>query len=69
MVRWDLGPRLDEHRGLSSRVRVETLRQRLTAQVRADHFSYGHLQYAFESGAFTAILRRLQLIYDAGLGR
>jgi hypothetical protein len=69
MVRWDLGPRLDEHRVLSSRVRVETLRQLLTAQVCADHFSYGHLQYASEPGAFTAILRRLQQIYDAGLGR
>jgi Family of unknown function (DUF6508) len=64
-VKWDLGPRLDQHRELLATARVETLRRLLTCHVRADHFSYGHLQYAFESGGFTAILRRLQQLYDA----
>ena len=63
-VRWELGPRLDQHRELIATARVETLRRLLTCHVRAGHFTYGHLLYAFESGAFTAILRRLQHTYD-----
>jgi hypothetical protein len=64
-VKWDLGPRLDQHRELIAMARVETLRRLLTCHVRADHFTYGHLEYAFESGAFTAILRRLQGLCEA----
>jgi hypothetical protein len=44
---------------------VMMLKRLLTRHVRADHFTYGHLLYAFESGAFTTILRRLQQLYDA----
>ncbi len=62
-VKWDLGPRLDQHRELIAKARVETLRRLLTAHVRADHFSWGHLLATFESGGFTAILRRLQQLY------
>ena len=62
-VRWELGPRLDQHRELIATARVETLRRLLTCHVRADHFTDGHLLYAFESGGFTVILRRLQHLY------
>ena len=68
-VRWDLGPRLDQHRELIARARVETLRRLLTAHVRADRFSSGHLLYAFESGGITAILRRLRQLYVIRYGR
>jgi hypothetical protein len=63
-VRWELGPRLNEHPELIAKARVETLRRLLTAHVRADHFTYGHLLTTFKSGGFTAILRRLQQLYD-----
>jgi hypothetical protein len=62
-VRWELGPRLDQHRELIARARVETLRRLLTCHMRADRFTEGHLVYAFESGGFTAILRRLQQLH------
>ena len=64
-VSWDLGPRLNEHPELIAEARVETLRRLLTAHMRADRFSYGHLLTTFESGGFTAILRRLQQLCDA----
>lgn len=68
-VKWDLGPRLDQHRELIAGARVETLRRLLTCHVRADRFTSGHLQYVFESGGFTAILQRLQQLYQARYGR
>jgi len=41
-----------------------TLRKLLTAHVRADRFTEGHLANVFESGHITAILRRLKQIRD-----
>lgn len=67
-VKWDLGRRLSQHPELIAKARVETLRRLLTAHVRADHFSWGHLLATFESGGFTAILRRLQRLYEARYG-
>ena len=68
-MRWDLGPRLDQHRELIPRARVETLRRLLTAHVRADRFTCGHLLYAFESAASRRILRRLRQLYITRYGR
>ncbi len=64
-VRWPLGPHLNAHPELIAKARVETLRRLLTAHVRADRFVSGHLAETFESGGFTAILRRLQQLYEA----
>lgn len=41
-----------------------TLRKLLTAHVRADRFTEGHLASVLESGHITAILRRLKQIRD-----
>ena len=43
------------------------LRKLLTAHVRADRFSEGHLGEMLENGHITALLRRLQEIQERGL--
>ena len=43
---------------------LPTLRKLLTAHVRADRFSEGHLASVLKSGHITAILRRLKQIRD-----
>ena len=49
---------------LLSKANLQTLRKLLTAHVRADRFTEGHLAAMFESGHMTMILKRIAEIHD-----
>lgn len=56
---WREGERLVDHPELLRRANLQTLRKLLTAHVRVDRFSEGHLAAMFESGPIAMILKRL----------
>jgi hypothetical protein len=63
-MNWREGVQLVDHPALLSRVNLQTLRKLLTAHVRADRFSEGHLATTFESGHIVMILKRMAEILD-----
>lgn len=62
---WEEGKRLVDHPELLQRANLQTLRKLLTAHVRAERFSDGHLAAMFESGHIHRILKRMKEISDA----
>lgn len=56
---WVEGRQLVNNPPLLSKASLQTLRKLLTAHVRADRFSEGHLAAMFESGHITMILKRM----------
>jgi ADP-ribosyl-[dinitrogen reductase] hydrolase len=59
---WGEGEQLVDNPRLLSKASLQTLRKLLTAHVRADRFSEGHLAAMFESGHITMILKRIDEI-------
>lgn len=64
-MRWD-GRHLLSRPDLIADARVTTLRALLSMHIAGGRIVTGHLLATFESGGFTAILRRLQQLYDEG---
>lgn len=62
---WVEGTRLVENPALLRNASLPTLRKLLTAHVRADRFTEGHLAAMFENGQIVMILKRLAEIYQA----
>ncbi len=62
---WEEGKRLVDHPELLQRANLQTLGKLLTAHVRAERFSDGHLAAMFESGHIHHILKRMKEISDA----
>ena len=58
-MKWREGEQLVDNPALLSRANLQTLRKLLTAHVRADRFSEGHLAAMFESGHIAMILKRM----------
>ena len=63
-MNWEEGKQLVDHRELLRRANLQTLRKLLTAHVRADRFSEGHLAAMFESGHIAMILMRMAELYN-----
>jgi ADP-ribosyl-[dinitrogen reductase] hydrolase len=63
-MNWREGEQLVDHPTLLSKANLQTLRKLLTAHVRADRFSEGHLAATFESGHMTSILKRMAEIHN-----
>ena len=61
----DRGKELGEDPQRLAEASLEECRMLLTAHVRADRFSEGHLLQAFESGYIVAILERVSALVDA----
>jgi ADP-ribosyl-[dinitrogen reductase] hydrolase len=57
--KWWEGEQLVDYPALLSKANLQTLRKLLTAHVRADRFTEGHLAGTFESGHMTLILKRM----------
>ncbi len=64
-MNWEEGRQLVNNPALLQKGDLQTLRKLLTAHVRADRFSEGHLAAMFESGHITMILRRMAEILDS----
>lgn len=64
-MNWREGEQLVEHPSLLRKANLVTLRKLLTAHVRADRFSEGHLAAMVESGQIRTILERLAEIIDS----
>jgi ADP-ribosyl-[dinitrogen reductase] hydrolase len=64
-MNWREGEQLVDHPELLRSANLQTLRKLLTAHVRADRFSDGHLAGTFESGHMTLILKRMEEIYHS----
>lgn len=64
-MNWREGEQLVDHPELLRRANLQTLRKLLTAHVRADHFSEGHLAAMFESGHIAMILKRMAEIHES----
>jgi ADP-ribosylglycohydrolase len=62
-MNWREGEQLVDHPALLRRANLQTLRKLLTAHVRADRFSEGHLAAMFESGHIRMILKRIDEIH------
>lgn len=58
-MNWREGEQLVDDPVLLRRANLQTLRKLLTAHVRADRFSEGHLAGTFESGHILMILKRM----------
>lgn len=58
-MRWWEGEQLVDNPVLLQKASLQTLRKLLTAHVRADRFSEGHLAAMFESGHMVRILKRM----------
>ncbi|MGW8250244.1 MAG: ADP-ribosylglycohydrolase family protein [Anaerolineales bacterium] len=65
-MRWVEGEQMVDNPGLLQKASLQSLRKLLTAHVRADRFSEGHLAEIFESGHVTLILKRLAEILQEG---
>jgi ADP-ribosyl-[dinitrogen reductase] hydrolase len=63
-MNWREGEQLVEYPALLSRVNLQTLRKLITAHVRADRFTEGHLAAMFESGHIAMILKRMAEIHN-----
>lgn len=63
-MNWHEGEELVEHPALLEKASLQTMRKLLTAHVRADRFSEGHLAAVFESGHMALILKRLAEIHN-----
>lgn len=64
-MNWREGEQLVDHPELLRRANLQTLRKLLTAHVRADRFSEGHLAGTFESGHILMILKRMAEIHSS----
>jgi hypothetical protein len=64
-MQWVEGEQLVDHSSLLQKVGLQTLRKLLTAHIRADRFSEGHLAAMFESGHIVMILERMMEIYHS----
>ena len=64
-MNWREGEQLVDHPALLRRANLQTLRKLLTAHVRADRFTEGHLAGTFESGHMTLILKRMAEIFHS----
>jgi hypothetical protein len=64
-MNWREGEQLVDHPELLSITNLQTLRKLLTAHVRADRFSEGHLAAMFESGHMVMILERMSEIHKS----
>jgi hypothetical protein len=62
-MNWREGEQLVDHPALLEQASLQTLRKLLTAHVRADRFSEGHLAAMFASGYITKILKRMAEIH------
>ena len=67
-MNWREGEQLVDHPALLRRANLQTLRKLLTAHVRADRFTEGHLAGTFESGHMTLILKQMAEIHDSEAG-
>jgi hypothetical protein len=67
-MNWREGEQLVDHPALLPRANLQTLRKLLTAHVRADRFTEGHLAGTFESGQMRMILERMAEIHDSKVG-
>jgi hypothetical protein len=63
-MNWREGTQLVDNPTLLQKASLQTLRKLLTAHVRADLFSEGHLADMFESGHIVMILKRMEEIYN-----
>ena len=64
-MNWREGEQFVDHPELLRRANLQTLRKLLTAHVRADRFSEGHLAGTFESGHMRLILKRMAEIHSS----
>lgn len=62
-MNWREGEQLVDNPELLRRANLQTLRKLLTAHVRADRFTEGHLAGTFESGHIAMILKRMAEIH------
>jgi len=63
-MKWQEGEKLVDNPALLSKANLQPLRKPLTAHVRADRFTKGHLAAMFESGHRTMILKRMAEIHN-----
>ncbi len=63
-MNWREGEQLVDQPALLEKASLQTLRKLLTAHVRADRFSEGHLAAVFESGHILSILKRMAEIHN-----
>jgi ADP-ribosylglycohydrolase len=66
-MNWWEGNQLVDNPALLQRANLQTLRKLLTAHVRADRFSEGHLATVLESGHIVMILKRMAEIYNSNI--
>jgi hypothetical protein len=64
-MNWREGEQLVDHPALLSKANLQTLRKLLTAHVRADRFTEGHLAGMIESGHIAMILKRMAEIHSS----
>lgn len=64
-MNWREGEQLVDNPALLRRANLQILRKLLTAHVRADRFTEGHLAGTFESGHMTLILKRMAEIHSS----
>jgi hypothetical protein len=64
-MNWREGEQLVDHPVLLGRANLQTLRKLLTAHVRADRFTEGHLAGMIESGHIAMILKRMAEIHSS----
>jgi hypothetical protein len=64
-MNWREGEQLVDHPVLLGRANLQTLLKLLTANVRADRFTEGHLAGTFESGHMIMILKRMAEIHSS----
>ena len=65
---WAEGVRLVDNPALIERASLQTVRKLLTAHVRADRFSEGHLAHLFQTGKIVMLLKRVAAIYNSEAG-
>jgi ADP-ribosyl-[dinitrogen reductase] hydrolase len=67
-INWEEGRQLVDNPTLIGKADLQTLRKLLTAHVRADRFTEGHLAAMFESRHISMILMRMADIQDSKVG-
>jgi hypothetical protein len=67
-MNWREGEQLVDNPTLIAKAHLLTLRKLLTAHVRADRFTEGHLAGTFEWGHISMILKRIADIQDSKVG-